>query len=1208
MANNQPPTINLNNTDYNIFLPRTWTTEAERKKNRKLNWRTIDRVIRYVNQGGLNQNQQRQRLRYIRNNLLSPHNLALRNDKIYDLDKKKSASAFRNIRAIENRDKRFRKQRSRRRKALEKRQLEAVKQIQKAQLNRRTRARQVGGRTTRNIDGRLINTYRFNIDGANIFNQVKETIKLTLPRHRGHMIQIILSPHPANASMDDHLSGTSLKTPYMNNFRNALRRLKRKYDEKSEEYEDEEDEMYDWDFRTIIIRYIFNPQIQGQGGTRTKTMANKIWFSIDKDAKYSCFWNCIYILNYFNKRQNETEQYYKTRLEGFIAPDNLTIRNERIRNGAFSLKRSAKPRVTTFTDEDVIKNYINLQYARNNTKSIYIVLYNNVYKEIKKFTPDNCNDINRLLKYEVQYINGHYIPLIRWNRIPLNHNELIEQINNEPIDEDEHQLIKKWKKFEPADIEHFNNWRQQIKTAENLPRFVKKVALNRYKREGNLCVENNDEKNWKIAAWDIEATPNGNDKKFKAFCVSMAWVKNENDEIISKTFYGLNALEKFGNYLYDNIEQFNGYTFYAHNTGKFDQLLFFKEYLLTNKNKGLEIDGDKTITLNGSYIGVRLFKDDYGISFKDSLKIMPASLDKLTNEFNVEHKKLGELGNYDNININNFNRADIEIQQRVYCKYDTIGLLEVLIKFRDAVYDFTGLNISDCYTGASLSKKHYFKNHYESSKTPIYKFNRKLDDYIRQSYFGGRNEAFYIGKYTHKKVYYYDFTSLYPAEGRLQLPYGKPTPIPQNSIDYLNGTKDFKNIRYGFYRVKIKTLDFDAIPLHAEKKNRLLFSKYRDEKIITLFSEEIKYGHKLGIYDYELIDGYEFKKDRFMKKFFNTGFENKNEAKKNDQDALAFVWKIIINSGYGFWGLNTLGKDKQGRDGVKIFKTDSNDFWSYLEQEKLVNIGRYGGYTIIRKLEELSVKDFSVAIASAITSYSRMKLYKLFKAVKDKGEEILYADTDSIITTLKLSDHQDLIKQFDWDREKDIRSNGDVLGSLKNEADDEVKKVFKKKYGNDNWKIHFNKQKELDGGEFHFNKLLGAGCKQYGLYKELYDGNIIEICKLKGYKKDKNNKLNFNMMEKLMEGFYKEKEIRQNNPLLSKKDMKIKLKDELKDLLIHQNQIQFLCPLTSHISEDDKMDIIKESVEKWFRVGYSKGNIMPDGKVIPFIWENNKFN
>ena len=97
-------------------------------------------------------------------------------------------------------------------------------------------------------------------------------------------------------------------------------------------------------------------------------------------------------------------------------------------------------------------------------------------------------------------------------------------------------------------------------------------------------------------------------------------------------------------------------------------------------------------------------------------------------------------------------------------------------------------------------------------------------------------------------------------------------------------------------------------------------------------------------------------------------------------------------------------------------------------------------------------------------------------------------------------------------------------------------------------------------------------------------------------------------MEKLMEGFYKEKEIRQNNPLISKKEMKIKLKDELKDLLIHQNQIQFLCPLTSHISEDDKMDIIKESVEKWFRVGYSKGNIQDDGKVIPFIWKNDKFN
>ena len=97
-------------------------------------------------------------------------------------------------------------------------------------------------------------------------------------------------------------------------------------------------------------------------------------------------------------------------------------------------------------------------------------------------------------------------------------------------------------------------------------------------------------------------------------------------------------------------------------------------------------------------------------------------------------------------------------------------------------------------------------------------------------------------------------------------------------------------------------------------------------------------------------------------------------------------------------------------------------------------------------------------------------------------------------------------------------------------------------------------------------------------------------------------------MEKLMEGFYKEKEIRQNNAHLSKNEMKIKLKDELKDLLIHQNQIQFLCPLTSHISEDDKMDITKKSVEKWFRVGYSKGNILDDGVVKPFIWENGKFN
>ena len=274
-----------------------------------------------------------------------------------------------------------------------------------------------------------------------------------------------------------------------------------------------------------------------------------------------------------------------------------------------------------------------------------------------------------------------------------------------------------------------------------------------------------------------------------------------------------------------------------------------------------------------------------------------------------------------------------------------------------------------------------------------------------------------------------------------------------------------------------------------------------------------------------------------------------------------------------------------------------------------MNIGNYGGYTIVRKLEELSVKDFSVAVASAITSYSRMKLYKLLKTIKDAGERVLYLDTDSVITTMKLCDHKDVIKKFDWDKENDCRSNGDNLGTLKNEADDDVQKYFKKKYPKD-WHTHFMKQKKLDSGEFHFDCFIGAGCKQYGLQKTLYDGGVIETCKLKGYKSKgkEGTPLKFKNMDDLMTGFYKEIQIREENKDLNPKQLKQLIKEELKDLLIVQNQIQFLCPLSSHISENEKMEVTKNTIEKWFRVGYSKGKILDNGSVIPLVWKNGQFN
>ena len=74
---------------------------------------------------------------------------------------------------------------------------------------------------------------------------------------------------------------------------------------------------------------------------------------------------------------------------------------------------------------------------------------------------------------------------------------------------------------------------------------------------------------------------------------------------------------------------------------------------------------------------------------------------------------------------------------------------------------------------------------------------------------------------------------------------------------------------------------------------------------MNLFSEELDFEE----YDYEFITGIKFKKARFKQRFFNEGFVKKAEAKANNNPAMAQAYKIIINSGYGFWGLRTKDRD-----------------------------------------------------------------------------------------------------------------------------------------------------------------------------------------------------------------------------------------------------------------------------------------------------------
>jgi len=335
-------------------------------------------------------------------------------------------------------------------------------------------------------------------------------------------------------------------------------------------------------------------------------------------------------------------------------------------------------------------------------------------------------------------------------------------------------------------------------------------------------------------------------------------------------------------------------------------------------------------------------------------------------------------------------------------------------------------------------------------------------------------------------------------------------------------------------------------PLHGLLEDgKFLFRHFKDFTPMVLFSEELQVGITSGLYEYEIKGGYTFQSAPWMKNFFEEAFDRKAQAKKAGNNALAQVWKIIINSGYGFWGLRV--KD---RDTVLIQKSEKGVIYPYIKEGKFLNYNEVGEYSIMRVLSDLPVKDFNVGVASAISSYARCRLWSLINDIESKGKSVYMCDTDSIITNIKINDHPDLMREYMWD------GCGDELGSLKNEADDFIKD-----------KDEIKRLKEEEGNMICFNECILGGCKFYALRKNGIDKTI---CKCKGYKDSKGEELTFKNFEEMAGGGLKS-----------------------------QRQVQFLCPKMNHVSMTERFSMRTPQVLKKFKFDYNKGVVHDDGKITP---------
>ncbi len=89
---------------------------------------------------------------------------------------------------------------------------------------------------------------------------------------------------------------------------------------------------------------------------------------------------------------------------------------------------------------------------------------------------------------------------------------------------------------------------------------------------------------------------------------------------------------------------------------------------------------------------------------------------------------------------------------KTYLSHDVKGLLESMLIFSKQIYDELKIDVTNCYTGASLAKSCFFRKYYNHKLYPVYTMSDKHDKFIRGGYFGGRVECFSLPVFIRQRV------------------------------------------------------------------------------------------------------------------------------------------------------------------------------------------------------------------------------------------------------------------------------------------------------------------------------------------------------------------------------------------------------------------------------------------------------------------------
>lgn len=473
---------------------------------------------------------------------------------------------------------------------------------------------------------------------------------------------------------------------------------------------------------------------------------------------------------------------------------------------------------------------------------------------------------------------------------------------------------------------------------------------------------------------DFETTTNENSSHVWAF--ALCDIKTPDNVIIGTT------IDEFFSWC---KAQKDNPTIMFHNL-KFDGQ-FILYYLLTNGYKPVTNPKERAtntfstlISDKGLYYTIEVYfkvkgKNVRKVTFQDSLKLIPLSVDGIAKSFKLPIQKLKiDYKAHDKLPEG----SPLTEEEKEYIKHDVQIVAYAVNYFYEQ--GLTKMTIGSCALEEykKLISKRAFERYYP---TP------KYDEDVRQSYKGGF--TYLNPKFANKlveNVVVLDVNSLYPSvmygcNGEY-LPFG--TPI------FYNGKYEDDTL-YPLY-VQMISCSFELkknkIPT-IQLKNSMFFngteyltSSNNEEIVMVLTNVDLElFLDHYEVLNLEYISGWKFKASSgkgLFGDYIDKWSQAKIKAKEEGNNGMYLISKLFLNSLYGKFGTATTVRGK-----VPYYDKEA-DLVKFYDTEPESKDGIY------------------IAMASFITSWARNKTIRSAQAIQDKyyaGEsniQFIYADTDSL--------------------------------------------------------------------------------------------------------------------------------------------------------------------------------------------------------------------